>query len=422
MLKRENKMNGILLKELIIEQKEKFSKSNYGIKREVETEKYIKNKQIFVLSGVRRSGKSTLLRQLSENFDDFNYVNFDDERLINFTVEDFSDLMVVFESLSNSKVIIADEIQNIENWERFIRRIHDEGYKVLLTGSNAKMLSQELGTHLTGRYNKIELYPFSFREYLSFYNVDCKNITTNEKSVILNKFEKYLKTGGFPEYLKYNDVEFLKQTYEDILYRDIVSRYNIKKVKSFKQLSHYLFTNFTGDFNYNAIKKALNFKSATTVKDYLGYLEESYLLFEISQYDFSLKKQYFNEKKYFVIDNGMRDIVAFDFSKNLGKFLENLVFLELKRMAVKIYFLRENKKEADFITIDKINKTIEIYQVCFDFNTNNREREVKGLLQGMKKFNKEIGYILTYDQLEDIKIDDNLVKIIPVWRWLLNNC
>ncbi len=203
------------------------------------------------------------------------------------------------------------------------------------------------------------------------------------------------------------------------MYRDIVSRYNIKKVKSFKQLSHYLFTNFTGDFNYNAIKKALNFKSATTVKDYLGYLEEAYLLFEITQYDFSLKKQYFNEKKYFVIDNGMRDIVAFDFSENLGKFLENLVFLELKRMAVEVYFLRENKKETDFITIDKINKTIEIYQVCFDFNTNNREREINGLLQGMKKLNKEIGYILTYDQLEDIHINDKLVKIVPVWRWLL---
>ncbi len=412
-------MNNILLKELIIEQKEKFKNSPLGIKREIETEKYMKNKQIFVLSGVRRSGKSTLLRQMSENFDDYNYVNFDDERLINFTVEDFSDLMVVFTSLSKSKVIIVDEIQNIEYWERFIRRIHDEGYKVLLTGSNAKMLSQELGTHLTGRYNKIELYPFSFREYLSFYNINFENITTESKSVILDKFEKYLKGGGLPEYLKYEDTDFLSQTYEDILHRDIISRYNIKKIKSFKQLSHYIFTNFTGDFNYNSIKKALGFKSATTVKDYLGYLEESYLLFELLKYDFSLKKQYSNEKKYFVIDNGMRNVVSFNFSENLGKFLENLVFLELKRKKIDIYFFRENNKETDFITIDNLNNEVNLYQVCFDLNENNRNREINGLLESMKKFNQNKGYILTYDQFEDIEISGKIIKVRPVWRWVL---
>jgi len=410
----------MLLKELITEQKEKFLNSDYGVKREIEIDKYISNQQIFVLSGIRRSGKSTLLRQLSEKFDDFNYVNFDDERLINFTVDNFNDLMVIFSNLSKSKVIITDKIQNVKYWERFVRRIHDEGYKVILTGSNAKMLSRELGTHLTGRYFKIELFPFSFREYLSYKEVDTSKITTAVKSVVLDHFEKYLLNGGFPEYLKYDDTDFLKQTYEDILYRDIISRYNIKKVKEFKQLSHYLFSNFTGDFNFNAIKKALNYRSATSVKTYLGYLEESYLLFELSQYDFSLKKQYFNAKKYFVIDNGMRNIVSFNFSKNLGKFLENLVFIELKRKGLDIYFLRENKRETDFITIDKVNNEINLYQVCFDLNADNREREIKGLLQGMRKFQVDSSFILTYDLLDEIKKDDKSIKVIPVWRWLLN--
>ncbi len=413
-------MNLMLLKELITEQKEKFLNSDYGVKREIEIDKYISNQQIFVLSGIRRSGKSTLLRQLSEKFDDFNYVNFDDERLINFTVDNFNDLMVIFSNLSKSKVIITDKIQNVKYWERFVRRIHDEGYKVILTGSNAKMLSRELGTHLTGRYFKIELFPFSFREYLSYKEVDTSKITTAVKSVVLDHFEKYLLNGGFPEYLKYDDTDFLKQTYEDILYRDIISRYNIKKVKEFKQLSHYLFSNFTGDFNFNAIKKALNYRSATSVKTYLGYLEESYLLFELSQYDFSLKKQYFNAKKYFVIDNGMRNIVSFNFSKNLGKFLENLVFIELKRKGLDIYFLRENKRETDFITIDKVNNEINLYQVCFDLNADNREREIKGLLQGMRKFQVDSSFILTYDLLDEIKKDDKSIKVIPVWRWLLN--
>ena len=413
-------MNLMLLKELITEQKEKFLNSDYGVKREIEIDKYISNQQIFVLSGIRRSGKSTLLRQLSEKFDDFNYVNFDDERLINFTVDNFNDLMVIFSNLSKSKVIITDKIQNVKYWERFVRRIHDEGYKVILTGSNAKMLSRELGTHLTGRYFKIELFPFSFREYLSYKEVDTSKITTAVKSVVLDHFEKYLLNGGFPEYLKYDDTDFLKQTYEDILYRDIISRYNIKKVKEFKQLSHYLFSNFTGDFNFNAIKKALNYRSATSVKTYLGYLEESYLLFELSQYDFSLKKQYFNAKKYFVIDNGMRNIVSFNFSKNLGKFLENLVFIELKRKGLDIYFLRENKRETDFITIDKVNNEINLYQVCFDLNADNREREIKGLLQGMRKFQVDSSFILSYDLLDEIKKDDKSIKVIPVWRWLLN--
>jgi len=414
-------MNNIILKEIILEQKEKFMNSPLGIIRELNTEKYIKNKQIFVLSGVRRSGKSTLLRQLAESFDDYNYVNFDDERLINFTVENFSDLMTVFSTISpSSKVIIADEIQNIDKWERFIRRVHDEGYKILLTGSNANMLSKELGTHLTGRYSKAELYPFSFKEYLSFYEIDYKKITTGVKSKILKYLEKYLTNGGFPEYLKYDDTEFLSRTYDDILYRDIVSRYKIKNVKEFKQLSYYLFTNFTGDFNYSSIQKALNIKSSTSVSKYIGYLEESYLLFEISKYDFSLKKQYFSAKKNYVIDNGMRNVVSFNFSKNLGKFLENLVFLELKRRTLDVFFYRENNRETDFITIDRINNSIQLFQVCFDLNNKNRDREIEGLVISMSQFNLKTGLILTFDQLDEIKIEEKVITVMPIWRWLLD--
>ena len=168
-------MNITLLKEIICEQKQHFINSETGIKRDVDVAPYLKNKQIIVISGIRRCGKSTLMRQISENYNDFNYVNFDDERLIDFSVENFEDLMTVFQQLSDSKTIFADEIQNIEKWERFIRRIHNEGYKIYLTGSNARMLSKDLGTHLTGRYSKIELFPFSFKEFLGF-----KNIKTGE--------------------------------------------------------------------------------------------------------------------------------------------------------------------------------------------------------------------------------------------------
>ncbi len=412
-------MNITILKEIIREQKQLFVDSKPGIKRDVDIKHCLTSKQIIVISGIRRCGKSTLMRQISEKYNDFNYVNFDDERLINFSVENFDDLMTVFQQFSNSKIIFADEIQNVGSWERVVRRIHDQGYKIYLTGSNAKMLSNDLGTHLTGRYKKIELFPFSFKEFLLFNNIKTNKITTKIKSVIVNAFDQYLSDGGMPEFLKYNDVEFLSRTYEDILYRDIISRHNIKRVKDFKFLSHYLFSNFTGDFNYNKLKNSLKFKSATTVKEYISYLEKSYLGFELLKFDFSLKRQYNAEKKFFVIDNGMRNNITFNFSKNYGKLLENLVFLELKRRYEDLYFFRNNQGETDFVAVDKIKNKIDLIQVCYDINIDNRNREIKGLIEAMKTLEISIGYILTMNRFETIKIDNYKIKIIPTWRWLL---
>ncbi|MBI5194479.1 MAG: AAA family ATPase [Nitrospirae bacterium] len=162
----------------------------------------ISTKQITVISGIRRSGKSTLLTQFASRYKNYYYINFDDERLINFTVDDFHNLMLVFHKLYQADVIFLDEVQNIEGWERFIRRIHDEEYKIFLTGSNARLLSSELATHLTGRYVKIELYPFSFREYLSFHRIDYDVKTSKKKAIVLRYFDKYLRGGGFPEFVK----------------------------------------------------------------------------------------------------------------------------------------------------------------------------------------------------------------------------
>lgn len=408
-----------LLSEVIEDQLSKFKNKDTGLSRDVEFDKYIKTTQITVVSGIRRSGKSTLLAQFSKKFENFYYFNFDDDRIAGFAIEDFQELMVAFQKLYPSKVIFLDEIQNVEGWERFIRRIYDEGYKIFITGSNAKLLSSELATHLTGRYVKIELYPFSFKEFLQFKKVDYKKKTSAVKAEIMKYFEEYLKVGGFPDFLKYNDDEFLKRIYNDILYKDLLVRFKIKEVKAFKELAAFLFTNFTKEMSYNSLKNILGFKSLTSVKNYIDFMQESFLVFELYKYDFSLKKQFVSDKKAYVIDNGLRNIISFYFSEDAGKLLENLVFLELKRRGGEIYYYK-NKKECDFLIKDK-SRIIQTIQVSRDMEPGiNRDREFGGLMEAMKEFNLKEGIILTQYQEDAVKKDNFIIKIVPVWKWLLD--
>jgi hypothetical protein len=413
-------MTASQLEELVLSQKESFLSRDPGTPREVDASRYQRTGQIVVISGIRRSGKSTLLRQFSLLYKDFLYINFDDDRLLEFSLSDFSILMLVFEKISpGTKVIFIDEIQNIAGWERFIRRIHDDGYKVFLTGSNAKLLSAELGTHLTGRYMKITLYPFSFREVLRFRSVSVDRITEKKKARILAEFDLYLTGGGFPEYLKYSDTEYLKRTYDDILFRDIIGRFGIREVKAFRQLAHYLFTNMANMASYNALKKALGFKSVVSVRDYVGFLEEAFLVFELFKYDYSLKKQYVNDKKIYVIDNGMRNAVAFQFSDDRGRLLENCVFIELLRRNAPVYFFK-NTGECDFVTEDH-GKVTAALQVCYELSQKNRERELEGLTGAMLTLGIKNGIILTYHQEETIVHKGFSLQVLPVWRWLLEN-
>lgn len=406
------------LEDILMDQRELFESKRNWIIRDIDFEKYIKTSHITIISGIRRGGKSTLLRQFAEKYEDYYYyINFDDERLINFTVQDFADMMMLFQKQSSARTIFIDEIQNIEGWERFIRRIHDEEYKIFITGSNAKLLSSELGTHLTGRYLKVELFPFSFSEYLRYNKLSYQKVTTKVKSSILKHFDSYLIHGGMPEYLKYGEEEFLSRTYEDIIYKDIISRYKLKEVKQFKQLSHYLFSNFTSDISYNSLRNTLGIKSPVSVKNYIGYLEESFLAFELFKYDYSLKQQHIRQKKIYIIDNGIRNSIAFRFSSDKGKLLVNLVFLEYKRRGIQVYMHR-NKTECDFIVEDK-QKIISAVQVCYNLNENNKKREMRGAIIAMDHYNLDSSCILTYNQSEtETLTDGRVIVIMPVWKWL----
>lgn len=407
-------MNIDVLHMVVTDQLERVLTRDEGITRDIDYAKVRRTKQITVITGVRRSGKSTLMLQLARQHKQFYYLNFDDDRLLQFTVEDFGNLMQVFRSMFESEVIALDEIQNVPSWERFVRRIHDEGFKVYLTGSNAKLLSSELATHLTGRYIRIELYPFSLMEVFRFRNIDPTVQSTTAKAKIRKTFLDYLEQGGFPEYLKYQDQEFLKRVYDDIIYKDLIVRYGIRNISGFKKLSQYLFTNVTGEISYNGLKEILGFSSVASVREYISYLSEAYLLFEVYKYDASLKRQYISNKKGYIIDNGLRNIVAFRFSPDTGKLLENLVFLNLKKRYEEVFFYKTRQNlEVDFyIPAKKL-----LFQVSHDItNEKTKQREIRSLFAAMQELKVKVSFLFTSGEETVIKDPAGIIHVVPAWK------
>ncbi|MFW6025452.1 MAG: ATP-binding protein [Candidatus Woesearchaeota archaeon] len=409
------------LRKVVFSQKNR--EKNTGITREITYEVNLDDDRIIILSGIRRVGKTTILYQLMEKVDNFCYFNFDDERLTGFEMNEFERLNeILIEFYGDSEYYFFDEIQNVSGWERFVRRLQDEGKKVIVTGSNASLLSSEFGTHLTGRYKLYEVFPLSFKEFLRFndFNLDSINLLNSKDKVsLVEQFKKYLNKGGMPQYLKNEDEDYVKTLFENIIYRDIVSRYSLKSSKYITELSTYLVTNLSKLTTYNSLKNMLGLSNASTVKNYIQYLNNSYLFFELNKFDYSLKKQLRNPKKVYLVDNSFKKILGFNFSKDIGRLLENLVFVELKRRGKNIYYHKENK-ECDFVLKDG-NDINQAYQICYSLNDENRDREVEGLFDALKSYNLDEGIILTYDQKEEISYKNKKMKVIPVWFWLIEN-
>jgi predicted AAA+ superfamily ATPase len=375
---------------------------------------------IVIVSGIRRCGKSTLLQAIKteQNY----YVNFDDERFIDFSVKDFTLLYnLLIELFGGKNVFLFDEIQNVASWERFVRRLHDEKKKVYITGSSATMLSRELGTHLTGRNISLFLYPFSFKEFLAFKRhtlKDLRRLTSSEKSILKKFFSEYLEKGGFPEYLHTEKTEYLQSLYQNILYRDIIVRYNLPSEKPIKETVYYAASNIGKEISFNSVRKLTGLSSATTVKEYFEYLENSFLLFLVPRYDYSAKKQIYYNKKVYFIDPALARIVGFRPTEDYGRLLENIVYLALKRVGGEIFFHRE-ARECDFLV--RIGGEVKaVIQVTADYE-KSRERETEGLLEAMERHHLRQGLILTDDHSEVIEKNGKTVTIKPVWEWLLEN-
>ena len=265
-----------------------------------------------------------------------------------------------------------------------------------------------------------ELFPFSYKEFLTLKKLD-KGIKS---------FEEYFNKGGFPEYLSLEKPEILQELLKDVLSRDIVLRHGLKNLKTVNELAIYLLTNSGKEFSYNKLKKIFNLGSTNTIISFISYFEDSYLLFTLPKFDYSLKKQIINPKKIYSIDNGLSKINSASFSEDKGKMLENMVFINLRRNYNELFYFQD-KNECDFV-IKNRGRIIRAIQVCYDLNDDNQDREINGLLEAMKKFKLKEGLILTYDQEDEFEVDTqgghkNLQagkkKIIvkPVWKWLLED-
>lgn len=412
-----------ILRQVVERQKKDLFLLESTVRREILDTllKWFDDKRIIILTGVRRCGKSTLLRQMMENKSYWCYINFEDERLLDFEAQEFEMLNeVLIEIYGPSKIYFFDEIQNIDKFETFVRRLQEEGKKVVITGSNAALLSKEFGTRLTGRYKPFEVYPFSFREFLRFKKVDVQKsdfYNTEKRVRLLKLFEDYLSFGGLPEYLKNQDKDYVRTVYENILYKDIITRYSIKRERLVKELVNILATNASSSFTYNSLRKTLGLSNAITVKEYITYLGNSYLFFELLKFSYSLKQQLSSPRKIFLIDTAFNQVCGLNFTPNKGRNLENTVFIELKRRGEKVYYC-SGKNECDFV-VKEGTRITQAIQVCYSLTEANREREINGLIEAMDLFKLKEGLILTLEETEEVTIKNKRVRILPVSRWLL---
>jgi len=414
------------LNTVLLDQYEAFSNLDLGTPREVLSDilEGLKSNKILVITGLRRVGKSTLLAQIARTHlaNNYYFINFEDERLLNLTVDQFDRVHEALIGLfGERKIFLFDEIQNVPEWERFVRRLHDQGFQFIITGSNSSLLGEELGTKLTGRSLRFELFPFSFEEYLRFNNVklpDISGLTTRNKGSLLQQSRKYITNGGIPDALKYPQLDILKSLYDDVIYRDIAARYNIDNVKSLQELTFYLVSNPASEISFNKLKTNLKLGSGNTVKKYISYLENAWLFFTINKYAFSVKEQQIAAKKVYGIDTGLLSSVGFSFSENTGKLMENLVFLQLRRKYKDIYYYKtKGNHEVDFY-IPSQRLAIQVSQDLSNFDT--KDRELRSLAELSNELNKKHQLqIITLADKENSTVDKKAVEIIPLYEWLL---
>ncbi|MBI4374340.1 MAG: ATP-binding protein [Deltaproteobacteria bacterium] len=415
------------IKAILLEQKEEITEifKQKIIRREAEAraKRMLKGPLVKVIMGVRRSGKSVLAHQLLQG-DSYGYVNFDDERLVKVGAGDLNDFLEVLQEIEPGvKTLFLDEIQNVEGWELFVNRLLRKRYNLVVSGSNAKLLSRELATHLTGRHLSLELYPFSFKEFLDFNNVTFEErdfAITEKRASIKNLLEQYLNWGGFPEvYQTAMKENYLRELFSKIVMRDIILRYGIKYGRDLKEIALYAASNCAARFTYHKIRNLFEVKSVHTIKNYLDYLQESYLIFQLHPFSFKLKEQLRQPRKLYGIDNAMMRAMAPSFTQDRGKWIENLVLLEWKRRGEEIYFYSQGNYEIDFV-IRKGTRINQLLQVSYSLeDRDTRKREVQSLLHASKKLHCENLAIVTWDTEAEEKVGPAKIKIVPLWKWLL---
>ncbi len=391
-------------------------------------------KEIVVVSGARRSGKSTLLQQFCKSLmeggvrkEDILIVNLEDPRFRDLDIETLNKIYETYQTEMDPKkghYVILDEVQVVQQWEKFARYLHEsKKAHVFLTGSSSKLLSSEYSTVLAGRHVDMEVYPLSFREFLKFRGVEIKEKIEiiSKRHEIKRRVSEYLKWGGFPKSTllqsEQDKKELLGIYFRDILIKDIAMRHRIKNIVKLEELAKYYLSNISSLQSFNKIKNMLNL-SIDTVERFSRYFSDAYLIFFIKKFSFSEKGQILNPRKVYCIDNGIRNAAGFVFLENLGRLMENAVFLELKRKGKEIFYWK-GKKEIDFLVKEDL-KVKQLIQVCYDIEDKEaKKRETEALLEGMKEFKLKEGLIITWDYEGVEEIKGEKIVYIPLWKWLL---
>ena len=393
-------------------------------------QRYLGTKEIIVLSGVRRSGKTTLLFQIIKHL--INTQNVPPRNIL-FVNCDEQDISARENAISNvvdtyrkevafkgTLYLVFDEIQNIKGWERAIKSLYDHrNYKIIISGSSSYLLDSQISTLLSGRYFSVPVFPLDFREYLSFHGIEISNDPVNlaaRKYEILTMLKQYLREGGFPIVVLQKEEltkqDYLRAYYDSIVYRDIVRINEVRNQKALADLLHYLFTNIASPYSYRRLKEMLGI-DIEAVKDYIHFAEMAKILFEVQHFAYSVPAQTRPNKKIYCIDNGLRNVVSFRFSEDEGKLAENLVFVELLRTGATPYYWKK-KKEVDFV-IKSADNTLVAINVCYTDDIPDREGE------SLHEFEKEFGnnvkgrIILT----KDLEEERDGIAYIPLWKWLI---
>ena len=399
----------------------------------------VNSKKIVALTGVRRSGKTfqlyNVIRKLIKQkigLSNILYFNFEDERIdkdtfiLNDIIESYQELYP--EINMGSCYFLFDEIQNINGWEKFVRRIYEQVSKnIFITGSNSKMLSREIATSLRGRSINYEIYPLNFKEYLNFLDIEINFNSTKSNSAMVNAFEKFLSGGGFPELISVDSGiknKVLQEYFNVMIFRDLIERYGITQTEILKYFCKRVIGNSSKEFSvnkiYNEIKSQGYKISKDTIYEFQNYVESVYLAFFIPRYSHSIVKQEFSRKKVYSIDNGLAASIDIFFMKNKGTALENLIFLELIKSGKKVFYY-SNNYECDFLLAEN-EKISDAIQVCFDTgDADTKKREERGLLTVCREFKLKKGLILTIYGEEKYTIDGITIEIVPAYKYVLKH-
>lgn len=395
-----------------------------------EAKKWLDTDMIKVVLGPRRAGKSVFSLMLLKDRP-FAYFNFDDETIPGQGKTEYDELLQELRAVyGETKNILFDEIQNLPKWELFVNRLHREGYNLILTGSNARLLSKELSTALTGRHIPIEIMPFDFKEFLRAKKYEIspdKFLLHEEKGKLLRLLEQYLVSGGYPEItVKYLDPKgYLKVLFDSLLFKDVVKRHKVRFSEQIDNLGSYLINNISSQYSLRKLANALEFRSGVTLKKYISYLTEAYIIFSLQRYSYKAGERLKSPKKVYVVDNGFITAKTVQHSPDTGKLLENLVFTELVKKDFEsnrnlFYYKTRNDREIDFVLKNETTVT-ELVQVVYDINNvDTEQREVKALMEAGNELGVNNLTVLTWDEKREVKKDDLTVSFVPVWERFLN--